>query len=184
MSQTPTPPTTAPGFPPRHHRTVTDPEAHAAVLTTIHSFGLAIDMRDWDWYASLWAPVVDFDYSDVGVPAAHLPRPAIREAGRQNFEQFRATQHLLTNPVVDVVGARATALVNMRAMHLKDGVVGEDWLEIGGRYRAGLERAEEGWRITLWHFSLTWSKGNAGMVDWSWDRGTEGSARKAREGAA
>ena len=172
-----TPPATAPAFPPRHHRTVTAPEDYLAIVGVLNSFGLAIDMRDWDWYETLWADLVDFDYTAVGSPAGHFPRLAVREAAAQNFGQFDATQHLVTNHVVDVVGAKATALCNVRAMHFKYGAVGDTWLEIGGRYRAGLERAADGWRIALWHFSVTWSRGNTGMVDWDWTREEEGSER-------
>jgi SnoaL-like domain len=94
----------------------------------------------------------------------------IVESNNKSFSRFRATQHLPSGYVVEVVGDEATIRANVMAMHLwADGCGDTNALErhfVGGVVlRASARRTADGWRLTNLGGRNIWRSGSAlGMM--------------------
>ncbi len=84
----------------------------------------------------------------------------------ESFARFRATQHLISDHVVDVVGADVAAVrANLIAMHVwADGQGDPNSLEryfvAGGVLRAQARRSGVGWRLTELQVRNVWRSGS------------------------
>jgi hypothetical protein len=83
----------------------------------------------------------------------------------ESFARFRATQHVISDHVVDVVGADVAAVrANLIAMHVwADGQGDPNALEryfvAGGVVRAQARRTGVGWRLTELQMRNVWRSG-------------------------
>lgn len=77
---------------------------------------------------------------------------------------LESSQHILTNPVVELEGDRARSTCYLHAQHyMPDQRTGGNTLEIGGTYHDDLVRTADGWRIERRHLEVTWTEGNHGI---------------------
>ena len=136
-----------------------------AIIELLNQFGMAIDLRDWDDFRNLFADSVEFDYSSIGEVAGTLKPKDIANTACQDLGGFQATQHVITNHLVEHAGNKATCKAHVRAMHLLANNEQESMLEIGGYYIAGLVRTDSGWKIKTWKFIILWSKGDLKLFD-------------------
>lgn len=138
---------------------------HAKIIRLLNTFGVSIDMRDWQTYEGIFADKVDFDYSAIDGPTGQLTPKEILAGAQADLEVFRATQHAITNHVIRVEGDEANCSAHVRAMHFQPNPQGEALLEMGGHYTVKLVRAGDDWKIKAWKFAPLWSRGNTQLFD-------------------
>lgn len=87
------------------------------IIELVNRFGMAIDLRDWESFRSLFANPVEFDYSSIGETAGTLQPDDIVSTARRDLGGFQATQHMITNHQVEVLNDAATCYAHVRAQH-------------------------------------------------------------------
>lgn len=135
----------------------------ARIIEVVSGFGLAIDLHDWEKFQSLFADVVEFDYSSIQGPAGNFKPEEIVNDARRDLEGFQATQHVITNHQVKLSGNSATCQAHVRAMHFLPNKQGDASFEMGGYYTIGLIRNAPDWKIKQWRFAVLWSRGNGDL---------------------
>ena len=130
------------------------------IIELINQFGMAIDLRDWKSFRSLFADSVEFDYSSIGEATGILQPDDVVSNARKDLGGFQATQHMITNHQVKLSGSDATCYAHVRAQHFLPNDQGEPTFEMGGYYTAGLVRTDSNWKIQRWKFSVLWTRGN------------------------
>ena len=136
-----------------------------AIIELLNRFGMAIDLRDWDSFRSLFAEEVEFDYSSIGEVAGTLHPDEITNTARQDLGGFQTTQHVITNHQVQLSDDNATCCAHVRAMHFLSNDKGESMLETGGYYNAKLIRIDSNWKIQSWKFTILWSNGDLELFE-------------------
>ena len=136
-----------------------------SIVQLINQFGRALDLRDWKTFRNLFADSVEFDYSAIGDVAGTLSPDDIVNNARKNFSGFEATQHLITNHIVEVAGEKASCHAHVRAYHFLPNDKVKPRLEIGGYYTAKLVHLEEDWKIKQWKFSVLWISGDEELFE-------------------
>ncbi len=158
------------------------------VVQTVYEFAYGIDGRDWTAYRSIFVrppELIDFDYSSYhGRPIARLDADAWIASIRPLFTGLDATQHSMTNPIVefDPGGRSARCRVVMQAAHFlwRDDLAAETGSEvteftIGGRYDDHLVAdpdSPHGWLIDGVKLTVWWRRGNEGIMPLARDVGT------------
>lgn len=164
---------------------MTDPRIDVA--ETVYRFAYGIDQRDWDGYRSVFvAPPndIEFDYSSYhGRPASRMDAEAWVAGVRPLFDGLDATQHTMTNPLVEIHGRTARCRVYMQATHFlwRDDLAettGSDNPEftIGGFYDDRLVRTDEAdgarfWRIERVELTVWWRRGNEAIMELARSKG-------------
>lgn len=135
------------------------------IVETVYRYATGIDRRDWDLYRSVFADEVTMDFSSWnGRPAVTMPADEWVAGVVPLFEGLDATQHVLTQPTVEIDGDRATCTVYMSAEHFLWNDRGDDWHSLGGWYTDTLVRTADGWRIDGVTLTVLWNKGNRGVL--------------------
>ncbi|MFT6391589.1 MAG: hypothetical protein ACJA14_001101 [Ilumatobacter sp.] len=146
------------------------------VAQTVYGFAYGIDRRDWGGYRSIFvAPPADiaFDYSSYsGRPASRMSVDAWIDVVTPLFSGLDATQHSMSNPIVEVDGASARCRMYVQAAHF----LWRDDLEeqtgsadpaftIGGYYDDHLMLDDTGvWRIDAVTLTVWWRRGNEAVM--------------------
>ena len=156
-----------------------DRDAVLDVTRTVYEFAYGIDLRDWDLYRSVFAGGdVHLDYSSYhGRPATTMTADEWVAAVRPLFTGLDATQHSMTNPIVDLSadGRRARCRMYMQAAHFLDHDGGDPEFTIGGYYDDTLRRVDDprrAWRIDGVTLTVWWRRGNADVMRIARERGT------------
>lgn len=131
------------------------PQDRQEITDVLVGYASGIDRRDWSRFRSCFTPDVHADYgAEVG---EWHDLEAFTEYMRVMHQDMGATQHMLSNFVIDVDGDTATASTYVHAVL----VVSDDppvWYEPVGRYEDRLVRTDDGWRIaqrTFHHARMT-----------------------------
>ena len=130
------------------------------IIELVNQFGMAIDLRDWESFRSLFTKGVEFDYSSIGETAGRLQPDDIVNTARRDLGGFQATQHMITNHQVELLNDDATCYAHVRAQHFLPNDQGEPTFEMGGYDIVGLVRTGLDWKIQRWKFEVLWSRGN------------------------
>ncbi len=144
------------------------------ITRRVYEYAYGIDTRDWDLYRSIFADEITTDFSSYngsGGPQAMTADDWV--AGlRPLFTGLDATQHSMSNPLVDVIGDEARCRMYMQAAHfLVDDPAPE--FTIGGYYDDRLVRTSAGWRVTAVTLTVWWRRGNAGIMPIARERGQQ-----------
>jgi 3-phenylpropionate/cinnamic acid dioxygenase small subunit len=149
------------------------------IIDSILRYASGIDMRNWALYRQCFTDEVEVDFTSW---SGGTPRKLSADdwvAGvRSTLSGFDATQHTLTNFVIDLRGDEATAVVYMSAQHYLPNSMGDSTLLIGGYYTHELIRAATDWKIRKARLTVTWTVGNRHVFELARQRVAEG-----REGA-
>lgn len=125
-----------------------------------------LDHCEWDSLVSLFTDEVLLDYTSLnGGEPVHVPRPDVIAKWRSNRSGLKATQHLLGNHIVTLDGDTATATAMFQATHSLPNDFGGPLWTLGGEYRYGFVRTEEGWRISALTMNILWADGNRNIRD-------------------
>ena len=156
------------------------------IAQVVYSFADGIDRREWDAYRSIFVEPPDritFDYESYnGRPASRLTSDEWLAAVRPLFDGLHATQHTMTNPIVEIEpgGRAARCRVYMQAAHFLWGdEVNEPEFTIGGYYDDHLvvhdDAQGKDWKIDAVKLTVWWRRGNDEIMDIA--RRTTGSGR-------
>lgn len=145
----------------------------AAILETVENVARGADLHQWDVVRASFAPSVTLNY---GTPETLSPGDIV-ERWEPLLEAFDATQHALSDVIVQVDGDAATARSRFRATHLMKGAAGGDVWTLEGRYEHRLVRAATGWKITAMTMTPEASSGNAGLLELAQQRAAAGTVR-------
>lgn len=123
------------------------------------------DRRQWDRLAEVFTDEVAVDYTSLagGTPGP-VGRNELVDSWRQLLGAMTATQHLVSNHLVTVDGDTATCTAQFQATHIAEMPHGENHWILGGHYRYGLTRADQGWRIRELTMTGAWSSGNQAIL--------------------
>lgn len=147
------------------------------VAETVYRFAYGIDQRDWVGYRKIFVdpPLdIEFDYSSYhGRPASRMDADTWVAGVTPLFTGLDATQHSMSNPLVEIDGETAQCRVYMQAAHflwrddLEDATGSPDpEFTIGGYYDDHLVRADDGvgWSINRVALTVWWRRGNEGIM--------------------
>ena len=161
-------------------------EDKLAVAETIYRFALGLDTRDWDLYRSIFAEEVSVDYSSyAGFSPAKVTGDNWVAGVRPSFNGLHATQHSMTNPLVQIEGERARCRMYLWAHHVFDESDPTSWFTLGGYYDDTLVRSmlgPVGWLIDGVKLTVNWRAGDESIMSAGRKRGLAGLAGDAPPG--
>jgi len=151
-----------------------------AITRKLYEYALGIDTRDWDLYRSIFCDEITADFRSYdGGTHATLAADDWVAGLKVQFAGLDATQHVMSNPVVDIDGDTARCRMYMKAEHFLQNSSGSPDFAIGGYYDDRLIRSEAGWLIESVTLNVFWSRGNRGIMTLASDIG----ASRLSEGA-
>ena len=141
------------------------------VSDVVIRYATGVDMRDWRAFRSCFCDEVEIDLSSwSGAPARTLPADDWVSGLKPLFTGLDATQHSMSNPLVDIDGDSARCRAYMQAAHFL-----EDWpapeFTIGGYYDDRLVRTSAGWRISAFTLTVWWRRGDDALMAEAAQRG-------------
>lgn len=136
-----------------------------AVTDTVYRYAWGIDTRDWALYRSIFADRVAIDFT------SYNPTSVAAEMAADDwvanliplFTGLDATQHTMTNPLVDIDGDTARCRMYMQAVHMFTEDPDPEFT-IGGYYDDQLVRTTNGWRLNAVTLTVTWRRGNPDIM--------------------
>ena len=147
------------------------------VAEAVYRFAYGIDQRDWAGYRTVFVPPprrIAFDYSSYnGRPASSMDVDTWVRSVRPLFEGLDATQHTMSNPLVEIDGGEARCRVYMQAAHflwrddLEDATGSSDpEFTIGGCYDDHLVRGgdDDRWHVDAVRLTVWWRRGNEAIM--------------------
>ncbi len=153
-------------------------EDHTAITRRVYEYAYGIDTRDWDLYRSIFVDEIEMDFSSYnGNPGASMKADDWVAGCRVLFTGLDATQHSMSNPLVDIDGERARCRMYMQAEHFFSNQLsnqkGSSDFAIGGYYDDRLVRITEGWQIEAVTLNVLWSRGNRHIMELAAKLGAE-----------
>jgi hypothetical protein len=138
------------------------PADRAEIIDRITDIAAGADRRQWERAQAAFAPEVRVDYTSLFGGSPSTTKAADLVAGWKTvLPGFDATQHLVSNHVVQVSANAATAQADFIATHRIDR---ELWT-LGGRYDYTLAKLQGRWRVTAMTMTWTWETGDrAGLL--------------------
>ena len=146
---------------------------HTEITRRLYEYAYGIDLRDWELYRSIFADGVTADFSSYNGREVRTVSADDWVAGLLPlFTGLDATQHSMSNPLVDVDGDRARCRMYMQAAHFLN-----DWPDpeftIGGYYDDQLVLTDDGWRITAVTLTVWWRRGDEALMAAAAERGAK-----------
>jgi hypothetical protein len=131
-----------------------------------HRYATAIDRKDWALLRTVFDDEVEADFRSFGAREVYRgPADGWVAAVRDTVAGLDATQHLMANHVQAFAGPDRCALTcYLRAEHVLLNDRGDDLYTIGGYYDWTLVRAADGWRAVAYALTVTWARGNRGVL--------------------
>jgi hypothetical protein len=153
------------------------------IIDVTHRYAAGIDRRDWGLLRGCFTDLFELDTSSwSGRPAAMRSAEEFVAGVRQAIGGFDATQHLVTNHLVEpLADAEARCWAEVRAMHWFDPATlrslrpgaSASWCELGGHYTGVLVRDGDRWRIRRWVFTVRWRDGDETLFELARTRDVE-----------
>lgn len=147
---------------------------HTEITRRVYEYAYGIDTRDWELYRSIFADEITTDFSSY--KGSGGPNTLTADVWVANlipgFTGLDATQHSMSNPLVDTDGDSARCRMYMQAVHILHEAP-EPEFTIGGYYDDKLVRTDDGWRITAVTLTVWWRRGDASIMAAARDRGTK-----------
>jgi hypothetical protein len=151
------------------------------IAQVVYAFAYGIDRRDWDAYRAIFVgpdDTITFDYESYsGRPAVRLTAEQWVATVRPLFDGLDATQHTMSNPIVDIEpgGRSARCRMYMQAAHFlwRNGISNPEFT-IGGYYDDHLVlcepadgQSEPGWKIDAVTLTVWWRRGDDAIMEWA-----------------
>ena len=135
-----------------------------AIIELINRFGMHADWREWEDLRMLLKDEITSDYSDLYGEKQQVKADDLIEQWKNFLGSMEATQHMITNHVIDLNGDRATCRAHFRAQHIlhnRNG--GSHWMP-SGTYLFELEKVDRNWKISSIILKMLWSEGNQNLL--------------------
>lgn len=129
-----------------------------AIVDLLHRYATGLDTKDWELLASVFTADGVADYGALG--GVNEGPAAIAKLCSGALGGLDASQHIITNEVIEVDGDRARARCYFQAQHVFTGAEGGDNFLVGGTYDDEIVRTADGWRIRHRTLTPTWLNGN------------------------
>ena len=147
-------------------------EDFTAITRRVYEYAYGIDTRNFELYRSIFTDVIAMNFHSYnGEPERALQADEWVAGCRVLFEGLDATQHTMTNPLVDVVGDRARCRMYMQAEHFLTTDQGGNSYVLGGYYDDRLVRTGEGWLIEAVTLNVHWHRGNRHIMTMALEQG-------------
>ena len=142
------------------------------IVNRRYDYALGIDTRDFDLLRSIFTENITMDFEDYsGQPVATMKADDWVAGCKVLFTGLDATQHVMTNPRVDIQGDRATLKMYMKAEHFLMNDQGNADFALGGYYTDELIRDNGEWLISAVTLKLFWNRGNRHIMTQAADIG-------------
>jgi len=129
-----------------------------AIEQLLYRYARAIDAKDWKALGSVFTADARIHYAVER--GAELSAAELQGWLGKAMRIFKTTQHVVTNPLIELAGDSARATSYLTATHLQvrlDGTTART--TEGSRYFDTLVRTGEGWRIASRRLERTWVDG-------------------------
>lgn len=137
------------------------PEERLEVIEACTRMAHHTDRREWERLVEIFTEEVRLDYTSLqGGEPALVARDQLVDGWREALGGLAATQHLMTNHLVEVDGDRAICTADFQATHVLPNPHGDPTWTLGGHYRFELRRLESAWRIAGVTMTAIWAAGN------------------------
>jgi hypothetical protein len=152
----------------------------AAIVQVSYRYAAGIDHRDWELYRAVFTDVCEFDFSSwSGAPAAVMPTDDWVAAARKVNGNFDATQHVMSNHLVEFVDNDTAIGTNeVQAQHWFSAPTMSGfgrpaksaWCLLGGHFKNRYVRDGAGWRISYCQLTVRWRMGDERIFALARDR--------------
>jgi 3-phenylpropionate/cinnamic acid dioxygenase small subunit len=116
------------------------------IAQLLYLYARAIDAKEFALLDSVFAPEAEIDYAVPG--GTRLPLCEMVAWLRDALSMFRMTQHVISNPIVEVDGDCASSTAYLTATHEQVGLDGKRTVFVDhGVYKDAWVRTPHGWRI-------------------------------------
>lgn len=132
-----------------------------AIQQLLYKYVIAVDSRQPELLLDCFTE--DARIELAGAPFAS-PKDFVSNTGGV-LAGFDATQHDISAPLVQVEGDVAFSRCYFTAQHVRNDLVPEAFLLVGGTYDDELVRSEKGWRITQRIGTPSWMDGNPEVLN-------------------
>ncbi|MGI9326753.1 MAG: nuclear transport factor 2 family protein [Pseudomonadales bacterium] len=154
--------------------TQTNSDDFNAITRKVYEYAYGIDTRDWALYRSIFADEIHVDFSSYsGAAASSMLADDWVTNVKVLFTGLDATQHSMSNPLVDVSGAKARCRMYMQAEHFLITDQGSNDYALGGYYDDQLARTADGWKITAVTLNVLWHRGNRHIMQLATEIGAQ-----------
>lgn len=137
-------------------------EEFEAITRLRYQYAQSLDTRDFVLHRSLYTDQIKIDFTSYsgGEGSTTISADAWVSGLKPLFNGLSASQHVMTNPIVEVKGDTASQRMYMKAEHflIENGVQGE--FSLGGYYDDVAVRTECGWRLTAVTLTVLWRRGD------------------------
>ena len=131
-----------------------------------YEYAQGIDTRNFELLRSIFTDEITMDFYDYsGLPAVTISADDWVETVRALMTGLDSTQHVMTNPIVEVAGNMATCRMYMKAEHFLLNSQGSPDYSIGGYYIDQLIRLDGRWVIEAVTLKLFWQRGNRNIMN-------------------
>ncbi len=132
-----------------------------AIRQVQYNYARAIDTRNRDLLRSIYADEITYDWTDFDPNMIEtVPADKWVDNTFALIKGLKATEHQMTNFLIEVDGDHAKATTYLRAMHYLPNTDGDNWCECGGIYWNEYVRTEAGWKIERIKLNILWWTGN------------------------
>ena len=137
-----------------------------------YEYAQGIDTRDFTLLRSIFTDRITMDFEDYsGQPVATLRADDWVAGVKTLFTGLEATQHVMTNPIVDIEGDKARCRMYMKAEHFLQNDRGNPDFALGGYYIDELVRVDGTWLIHSVTLKILWNRGNRHIMELAAARG-------------
>jgi hypothetical protein len=145
-----------------------------AIVRRRYEYALGIDTRDWALLRSIFSDEIEMDFSSYsGQPGSKVSADDWVNGVKILFTGLDATQHVMSNPIVDVEGDSGRLRMYMKAEHFLLNDSGSDDFALGGYYEDRLIKTAGQWKIEAVKLTVLWNRGNRHIMSLAHEIGRE-----------
>ena len=133
------------------------------VIDAVNAIFINTDAQTWEHVRNGFADDVFLDYSSMGADASLQSADAIVTSWQEVFPGFEATQHAVSNHVVEVNADEADCFCYGTALHYLPNDEGEAVWRVVGHYDFHLVRSGPTWKAERMTFTLRFMDGNTDL---------------------